>query len=68
MTGPVYEEDHQVTDFKIFDNPIEFSVDSSNNVKTHLGKTEKVSVARNESKNKDFLLSHGAVAQVGFGQ
>ena len=56
MTGLVYEEDHQVTDFKIFDKPNGFSNDLLKNVKTNLGKTEKVSVARDESKNKDFLL------------
>ena len=56
MTGTVYEEDHQVTDFKIFDKLIVLSNDRLKNVKTHLGKTEKVSVARDESKNKNFLL------------
>ena len=56
MTGTVYEEDHQVTDFKIFDKLIVLSNDRLKKVKTHLGKTEKVSVARDESKNKNFLL------------
>ncbi|WP_462218835.1 hypothetical protein [Ferruginibacter sp.] len=56
MLGSVYQEDHQVTDFKIFDKSSDSQSEYLKSTHTILNKSEKVSVAKDETNNIDYLL------------
>ena len=56
MQGPVYKEDHQVTDFKIFSAPKGYPKEGLRETRTLINKLEKTLVGKDEIDSKKYLL------------
>ena len=56
MQGPVYKEDHTVTEFKIFAAPKGYPKQGLRETRTVLNKSEKTIVGKDEIDGKKYLL------------